>query len=402
MADEILFTAEKPALSAALAVVKDAVNHGAKIPILTHLLLARQGDGRMQVTGSNLDQEIRAAFPAVTGESFEAFACPARTLFDVVSNAPDLPISIHARRNPVGRLDGIEIRFGKFRTRLQVLPAKDFPSIDVIRNPQELSLNSASLARALKAVHWAAETNVQRFAYCGVHLDMTDAGLSVVATDRNRMALRIIPRGEFDQDDIDRLPAITVPNKAVSLLLGLLECSEDVVLDISRERLCATAGNARLITKLVDEPFVPYRELKPSKEGQTVQLGGADLAASVARVLRVDNDKVKAIAFDIREDSLKLYSNDGAGNEAHDEIEVSATGPIRHSFNGDNLLKALKAIGRDDIELVIGRPKEVAVVRSPSDPNTAMMFGPIVFHWVIHEGPDGLRWVPPDSAEAAA
>ncbi|MBT9370309.1 DNA polymerase III subunit beta [Rhizobium sp. CSW-27] len=384
MADDTLFTAEKSALAAALSVVKDVVDHGSKIPILTHILISRTQDGRAQLTASNLGQEISAVFAAEIGERFEPLACPGRALIDVVRNGPDLPFVVSPRKS-MGRLEGVELRAGKYRTRLQVLPGRDFPSMLTPQDAVQLSLNAPTLLRALKTVEWAAETNPQRFAYCGVHLDPREDGLAVVASNGGKLALRMIPPNEFDQE-LDGVPSITVPNEAIKPICQILERSEDVELDISEERLRVCAGNAQLITKLCEGQFLPYRVIEPSAEGVTVRISAAALAASVTRVLTLNADKSNGLSIDVTPRAVSLYLQHTSGDEAQDEAEAEADGSIRQGFNGANLRAALEKINGDDIEFIIGPAKAPAILRAPSDPLTMMALGPMVVRWAMSAG----------------
>ncbi|MGM4909153.1 DNA polymerase III subunit beta [Rhizobium sp. 768_B6_N1_8] len=368
-----MFVTEKPAIFAALSIAKDAVDGKSKIPLLTHVLFDRDGD-RMTITGTDLNQEICARFDAEIGRDFEAFACPAQLLVDVIKALSDgLDIRFEAVRS-AGRFNDIRIRAGSFQTKLPILDAKDFPVLPQTELPFQMSLNAPAFAKALKTVAFAAETNEQRPANCGVRLDPDEDGLSVVATNTNRLARRFLPAIEFD-DDLAGIPAVTVPNAAVQAIVRLLDKQEDVTIDLSTHCIRVSSGDVVLTSKLIDERFLAYKGLRPSPNAVTATLSAQALSAALARVLAVNSDKMSGVVFDFGVNRLVLNSRDDANGEADDEIAISCSGEIRQGYNGRFVIAALEHLDRDEIEISIGDARNPAFIRSVGDDRTVMMIG---------------------------
>jgi DNA polymerase-3 subunit beta len=381
-----MFVTEKPAIFAALSIARDAVDSKSKIPLLTHVLFDRDGD-RMSITGTNLDQEICARFDAEIDRSFEAFACPTQQLVDVIKALSDgLDIRFEAILVG-GRFDNIRIRAGSFQTKLPILDAKNFPVLPPTDLPHQMSLNAPAFAKALKTVAFAAETNEQRPAYCGVRLDAEEEGLSVVATNLNRLARRFLPAIEFDQD-LAGIPAITIPNSAVQAIVRLLDRQEDVTIDLSSERIRVASGDVVLTSKLIDDKFLAYKGLRPNPKSVTAKLSAQSLSAALARVLSVNSDKMSGVVFDFGTNRLSLNSRSDANGEADDEIAIECSGEIRQGYNGRFVMAALEHMDRDEIEISIGDQRNPAFIQSVGDDRTVMMIGVMAMRGVASTGHD--------------
>ena len=368
-----MFVTEKAAIAAALAIANDAVNNGAKIPVLTHVLFDRDGD-RMTVTGTNLDQEISASFAAEIARDFEPFACPAKLLVSIVKNIADgFNVTIDAVYSS-GKLSDIRITSGKVRTKLPVLPARDFPAMPSGDLPHQLSLSADHFLKALKTVSFAAETNEQRYALCGVRLDPEKDGLVVVASDGNRLARRTLSALEFDQD-LYGVPGVTIPNAAVSAIARILDKKEDVTIDLSEDRIRVATDGAVVTSKLVDGHFLPYKPLVPHPDSLRVIISAQALSSALARVLTVSPDKMSGVVFDFSEGKLVLHSSDDSHGEADDEIAAVCPGEICQGYNGRHIIAALEHLDRDEVEIVVGAGKMPAYIRPVGDDRTIMMAG---------------------------
>ncbi len=368
-----MFVTEKAAIAAALSIANDAVDGKAKIPVLTHVLFDREGD-RVTIVGTNLDQEISASFAAEIDRDFEAFACPAQLLLSIVKNVADgFNINVEAVRT-AGKLSDIRITSGKFRTKLPVLPASDFPAMPTGDLPFQMSLSAISFLKALKTVSFAAETNEQRYAWCGVRLDPGPEGLVVVASDGNRLARRLLSSIEFDQD-LAGIPGVTVPNAAVSAIAKILDKKEDVTIDLSEDRIRVSTDEAVVTSKLLDGTYLPYEKLVPNPDSLRVTLSGQALSAALSRVLTVSPGKMSGVIFDFSEGRLILQSSEDSHGEADDEIAAACPGEIRQGYNGRHVIAALEHLAQDEVQIIVGEGRIPAYITAVGDERTIMMNG---------------------------
>ena len=376
-----MFITEKAALSGALAATKDAVRSKNTVPILSNVHFARSGD-RVAVTASNLDLEISTSFAADIGDDFEAFTCPAGPLTDFVRNAPD---GFNVAVTPVrtaGSLVAIQVAVGKSKARLATLPASDFPSISDGKYERQFSLNAASLSKAFGGVVFAVETNEQRYAQCGVLVEPDDKGVAVVASDGNRMAMRILRTIEFD-DEPGSFPSIIVPTDTVTATIRMLDKVDDVMLDVAPNKIRVIAGETTMVSRLVDGAFIDYRAAILSPAAITATVNTKALHDAVQRVLTVSTDKKSGVAIDVREGAVRLLSRDAADGEAEDEIPAVAHGRARNGFNGKFLQAALAHVGADEVEISLSDDRGPMQIKPVGDAEglTIMKLGPMRVLW---------------------
>jgi DNA polymerase III subunit beta len=376
-----MFVTEKAALAGALAATKDAVRSKSTVPILANVHFARSGD-RIAVTASNLDLEISTSFAAEIGDDFEDFTCPAGPLTDFVRNAPD---GFNVTVTPIRAaksLVAVQVAVGKSKAKLATLPASDFPSISDGKYERQFSLNASSLAKALSGVVFAVETNEQRYAQCGVLIEPDEKGVAVVASDGNRMAMRILRTIEFDEEP-GTFPAIIVPTDAVTATIRMLDKAEDVVLDVAQNKIRVAAGETTMVSRLVDGTFLDYRAAVLSPAAITATLNTKALHDAVQRVLTVSTDKKSGVAVDVREHAVRLLSRDASDGEAEDEIPAVAHGRARNGFNGKFLQAALAHVGADEIEIAISDDRGPMQIKPVGDVDglTIMKLGPMRVLW---------------------
>lgn len=380
MADSMFIT-EKAAIAGALAATKDAVRSKNTVPILANVRFAQAGD-RIAVTASNLDIEITTSFAAEIGAAFEAFTCPAGPLTDFVRSSPDgHNVTITPVRTATG-VTAVQVAVGKSKARLATLPASDFPSISDGNYERQFSLNASSMSKALSGVVFAVETNEQRFAQCGVLIEPDEKGVAVVASDGNRMAMRVLRSIEFD-DDPGQFPAIIVPTDTVNAMIRMLDKVEDVVIDIADNKIKVTAGETTMISRLVDGTFLNYRAAVLSSAAIKATLNTKALHDAVQRVLTVSSDKKSGVALDVREGSVRLLSRDAADGEAEDEIPATAEGRSRNGFNGKFLQAALAHVGAEEIDIAISDDRGPMEIRPAGDVDglTILKLGPMRVLW---------------------
>ena len=123
MAAVIHLRIERRALLPALAVANRAVEKKPTVPILGNVLI-RCEDGYLTVSGTNLDVEVKAR--AVQGgiSDFPAFTVSSALLHSAVSKLPD-----GSEIEFEGDYAFINIRAGRSKLKVPVLPASDFPEI---------------------------------------------------------------------------------------------------------------------------------------------------------------------------------------------------------------------------------------------------------------------------------
>lgn len=368
---------EKAALSAALSSVSPIIKAGAKIPVLANVLIERDGD-RLLARGSNLNMEISSRFDAVVDDSFQPFTCSEQRLSSFVANAPDASIRVE----PVyagDKLASIILRSGRSRLTLPILPAETFPKLDAGKLPHQLSMGTESFARGLNAVSFAADTNEARYYLCGVYLETKPSGLDFTATDGHKVARRLISDIEIDEIPAGA-PAVIIPNESISPILKVLGNGEDVVIDLSKEKIRVAVAGVTLISKLIEGNYPDLSRLPVDPEAVPVRFSGKLMSDAIERVMLATPDATIGVKFEFGPERIVLSgrSLDSAGD---DEITCEAEGEIVTGFNGTNVRKALEHLDGDDMEMLVAHEAIGSRLRARGDEHNFIVLMPMKPKW---------------------
>jgi DNA polymerase III subunit beta len=181
----------------------------------------------------------------------------------------------------------------------------------------------------------------------GVLLDVGANALTVVATDRYRLAVASAPVRTLDGP---ATPAV-VPAAFAGALLGL-DGPGEVALTVDGTTVTATAGTSRESAELIDEPFPDYARLLPAgvdrmgadavRAGVRVEIGAAELRAAVA----AGGTRTVHRAEDGVDTPVTVLAADGDGR-----LAVGADLPHGVGVNAEFLLEAVAAAGGDQLVL---------------------------------------------------
>ncbi len=227
-----------------------------------------------------------------------------------------------------------------------LLDHEENPMIDTTR----LTTTGPVLATALRAVRYAVGGDPEHPALHGVLLEAGPGGLTLVATDRHRLALSTVPA------DVDGPPmALVAPASFVDDLLAVL--TEGTVTVAMADGLTVVHGSQTRTSPALDVEFPDYRRLVRT---------GSDPGH------RVPID-VAALRRELHAQPLREIHRDGAVLQAAVlDLPVGEVG-----VNREFLLQALDAHTSDELVLELDGPISPLALRDPIDAGTFSLLMPI-------------------------
>ncbi|WP_313194637.1 DNA polymerase III subunit beta [Shinella zoogloeoides] len=359
---------DKAALAAAISAVIGVVSRTAKVPIMQNICIEEEA-GELVMRGSSMDIEIASRVDVAFEDGFEPFTLPAHLLEDAVRRMPDgAEIVIQRVNDASGRMASVNIRSGRSRLKLPVLPASDFPKLDAGKLPHQISLDGSMLARRIKAVLPAVCTDLTRHFIAGVLLHPTEDGLRIVATDGKRLAVRLIPAIEIDQSEIlSGIPKATVPTRVIERALKVMGGQEDVTIDLSSQKIRVAAGRTVLVGKLVEGVFPDYAHILPSASACRLSFSSAALQAAISRVLVVTPDAGNGVEFSAAEDRMTINAREMTIGDADDEIACESEAPVKGGFHGIQMRESLETTEADQVECLVSLDGAPMLLRAPGD-----------------------------------
>ncbi|WP_300013379.1 MerR family transcriptional regulator [Pseudonocardia sp.] len=221
-----------------------------------------------------------------------------------------------------------------------------------------VTLPAADLAAALRAVRFAVGSDPTYPALRGVLLDVTADVVTLVATDRYRLAVSTVRRGAA--------PAVAalLPARFADQLAGF--DAGDVLLRIDGSAVSARCGAATVQDRLLDNAFPDFRRLVPAA-GNQVPVDATELRTAVAaagtRQVRREQDGVDV--------DVTVLSVDADGR-----LHVG-TGPEGTGVSVEFLLEAVDAGGAGQLRLELDGPLAPVTIRPSGRPGTYSLLMPV-------------------------
>lgn len=361
MATVIHFRIERRALLPALAVANRVVEKKPTVPILGNVLI-RCEESYLTVSGTNLDVEVKAR--AIQGgiSDFPAFTVSSGLLHSAVSKLPDgCEIEFE------GDDAVINIRAGRSKLQVPVLPASDFPEMPGSNFPHTFNLPANDLSRALSNVGFAVSTEESRYYLNGIFMHGDEGKLNFVATDGHQFAYLKIKA----PDGCDGMPGVIIPRGILNLLSHCTKAGGDTVISLSDRKIrVAFQDGVTVTSKLVDGTYPDYQRIIPTRNDRLYHVDREALLEAVGRISLVVGEKSDAIKFAFGADDVRLEIENPLAGNMEDAVSLSESHPedISIGLSYKYCTNVLSAIGSEEVRFALeasNSPCLISPVQAP-------------------------------------
>ncbi|TWF53237.1 DNA polymerase III subunit beta [Neorhizobium alkalisoli] len=320
VAEQAIFRVHRAEILPALSAVCEASDRGAKIPILSHVLLKPAGD-QLRLRATDLDVEIAATCDLLSAESDFGFAISAADLLGIVKSLPEAAEIEFLH----GRAEGqIILRTRSSRFTLLSLLEADFPSIVSFLKGDAFTIDVAPLMSAVGKVMFATDKADSGRPYTlGIYIAPERGGsqLLVAATNmRSLGAVRIRTQTEASFEPV------LIPSKLAQTMRKIFSDEKaSASLVISNNLMSVTCGGVSIFSRLIDGEFpVKIFDTVPKAAEFDVIATVDSLKSCVRRILLVAGDLMKeGIRLTLRRGSLQLELVNGHGESAVEQVPVA-------------------------------------------------------------------------------
>ncbi|MEO8672269.1 MAG: DNA polymerase III subunit beta [Tahibacter sp.] len=362
------FSIQREAFLKPLQQVVGVVERRQTLPVLANLLVS-VGDGRVSLTGTDLEVEMVATCAVDAAEAGEV-TIPARKLFDICRALAD-----GSRVDVKLAGDRVTVSAGRSRFTLATLPASEFPVVENIELVERVSLPEATLKRLMDRTAFAMAHQDVRYYLNGMLLDLRENALRCVATDGHRLAMC-----ETGVDaKVSTRRQIIIPRKGVLELQGLFESGDGAVeLEFGRNHLRVRRGDVQFTSKLIDGRFPDYEAVIPIGADKEVLVGREAFRASLQRAAILSNEKYRGVKLDVSPGRLGIVAHNPEQEEAHEEVEAQTTvGELSVGFNVNYLLDALGALEGSSIVLCLRDGQSSCLLKSAENDESRHVVMPL-------------------------
>ncbi|GAA1031997.1 DNA polymerase III subunit beta [Virgisporangium ochraceum] len=350
------FRVERDALADAVAWTAKSLPSRPSVPVLAGVLL-RVADNRLQVSG--FDYEVSSQVTVeVQADADGAALVSGRLLAEIVKSLRALPIDIAA----VG--SHVEITCGSARFTLPTMPVEDYPSLPDMPATAG-TVEAGAFAAAVQQVAIAAGRDDTLPVLTGVRLELTGNTLTMLATDRYRLAIRDL---EWHPDESDADLAALVPARTLhdtAKTLGPLGGAVTVALSrggIGEGMIGFAAGTRRTTSRLLDGEFPKVRALLPDTHNAQARVPVSALTEVVKRVALVA-ERATPVRLSFGDDGLVVEAGGSEDARASEAMDCEYTGePMTIAFNHQYLLDGLSALDGPVAVLSFTEPKKPAIM----------------------------------------
>ncbi|MFI7608748.1 DNA polymerase III subunit beta [Micromonospora sp. NPDC049366] len=310
------------------------------IPVLAGLMLRVDG-GRLTLSAFDYEASNEVALE-VDGASDGAALVSGRLLSEIVKALPAKTVEIASAGAH------LELVCGSARFSLPTMPAEDYPQLPAMP-PSSGTVAAAEFATAVAQVAIAAGRDDTLPLLTGIRIEVAGDVLTMLGTDRYRLALREMRWTPADPDASLNLlvPAKNLHDSAKSL--GPVGGDVHLALTGSGNgegMVGLVAGTRRTTSRLLDGAnYPPVRSLFPSSFKAEARVNVAALTEVVKRIALVA-ERATPVLLDFTADTLIVSAGGPEEARGSEAMDATFTGePLTAAFNPQYLLDGLSQLG---------------------------------------------------------
>jgi DNA polymerase-3 subunit beta len=348
------------ALSSSLGLVSRAVSPRSTLPVLSNVLLETESDG-LRVTATNLDLTISALVAATVHEEGRV-TVPARLLAEYVASLDETACTLEVEE----RTQMLRITSGVQKANLHGIDAVEFPPLPARETSPAFEVDAAALQQAITQTSVAASGDEQTPVLTGVLIHVDGSKLTLVATDRHRLAVKNLEVQVLTEGVVSG--TVIVPARHLSELARAINPTRPrvgVAFSDARNQIFFTLRDMEISSRLIEGNYPNYTQVIPAHSTTKVVIPTALLLHSARTAAVLARDASNPVKLRAGHGELELLAQAAEVGDHDAPLPASVEGEeVQVAFNARYLLDALQAIDGDDVELSLNGPLQPAVVRA--------------------------------------
>jgi len=315
----VRFQANRDVFSEAVSFAVKLLPQRTTLPILSGVLIEATATGLIL---SSFDYEVSAQTEiAAEVEETGRVLVSGRLLAEIASRMPNAPVTF------VTKDSRITVSCGTASFTLLSMPVEEYPSIPVVSGQAGL-VPAEDFAAAVAQVAVAASRDDVTPVITGVQLQISENSLSLVATDRYRVAVREIDWDPGTMVATDTITAL-VPARTLQEVGKTFGHSGTISVAITntddRELIAFTANKKTVTSLLIKGNYPPVRRLFPDQVDNYAVMNTAELIEATRRVALV-LEREAALRFSFTTEGLTLEAVGSEQAQAKESVDAILSG----------------------------------------------------------------------------
>jgi DNA polymerase III subunit beta len=341
-----------------------------------------QAGDDLELSSFDYDISARASIPVATSEPGSALVS-GRLLAEICRSLPAKPVHLATEASRA------VLTCGNATFTLAMMPEEEYPALPQMPEPVG-SVGSDAFATAVAQAATAAGRDDTLPALTGVRIEVAGDLLTLMATDRYRLAVREL---RWNPARPDLSGAALVPARALTETARSLTNGAEVSIALALpgygpggpggpggaggggEGMIGFRGPGReTTTRLVGGEFPRVGALLPTTSNAVAELSTSVLAEAVRRVALVA-ERNTAVRLAFSTGQLVLEAGTGDEAQAEEMLEAEFSGDdLSIAFNPQFLLDGLSALDCDTVRISFTEPNKPALLTGKPGPDGSPEF----------------------------
>jgi DNA polymerase III subunit beta len=334
----VKFRVERDVLAEAVTWAARALPSRPPVPVLAGLLLEATDEGVLRLASFDYEVSARVEIPAEVADAGVALVS-GRLLADISKSLPNRPVDVNTDGSKVA------VTCGASRFSLLTMPVDEYPTLPSMPTGSG-KVSAETFTQAVGQVAIAASRDETLPIFTGVRIEIEGDTLTLLATDRYRLAMRTLSwrPSEPDISNVALVRARTLGD--VSKALG---AGTDVTIALSStesaELIGFEAEGRHTTSLLVDGDYPKIKALFPPESPTHAVVETQSLIESVRRVSLVA-ERNTPVRLCFTDGAVTLEAGQGEDAQASEALESTLEGEeMSVAFNPQFLLDGLNALG---------------------------------------------------------
>jgi DNA polymerase-3 subunit beta len=359
---------ERDVLADAVAWTARALPARPTVPVLAGMRLQAGDD--LTLSSFDYDVSAQATVPVITEEEGSALVS-GRLLAEISRSLPGRPVQIASEGGKA------VLTCGSATFTLLTMPEEEYPALPEMP-PAAGTVGSDAFASAVSQSATAAGRDDTLPALTGVRIEIEGDTLTLISTDRYRLAVREL---RWTPARPDLSAAVLVPARALAETARSLTSGAEVAIALALPgdgtdgaggdgMIGFEGGGRQATTRLLGGEFPRHQALLPSHANYTAELATPLLAEAVKRVALVA-ERNTAVRLAFTPGQLVLEAGTGDEAQAVEVLEASFDGEdeLSIAFNPQYLLDGLTAIDSDTVRISFTEAGKPALITGKPAPD---------------------------------
>ena len=334
--------------------ISGVINANTVLPILEDFLFEIEKN-KLTVVATDLETVMKINMDIEAKDSGKV-CIPSKILLDSLKNIPEQPLTFNIDKN-----FGVEITSDNGKYKVMGENPDNFPKEPIADTANSFTMPSSALGTAINKCLFAVSNDGLRPAMTGVFFELSEKGITCVATDAHRLV-------RYTRSDIScaKTDSFIAPKKPLNLLKSALP-SNDSELQVSynSNHLFVKHGGTELVCRLIDARFPDYKVVIPIDNPFKLTVNKNDFQNALRRVSVFSNKSTNQVALTISGSELQLAAQDvDFSFEGNERMTCQYDGEdLQIAFNAKFLIEMLNAADTTEITIELSTPTKAGIIK---------------------------------------